>query len=153
MDRQEIVEFQEQKKVEGKKQVIRTICFKVSILSILPVVSNSKNYEYADYYLSETLKTILEPHVPGHDRENKARSLVVTRSPEIADELLMYGFVQRVQYEPPKGQLIIGRGNKLLHRFVYTDRMERFKYWLAFKGSLPKKLSWVISPATEDSYG
>jgi len=155
LDRFEPVEFREREKVEGGMRTIGTILFEVSALSILPGIADSQHYEYSDAAVVMLLRDTLEPHIEGYDRQSKDRSLAVTRSPELADELLMYGFVQRVHHDRPKNE----RGGVLgilsygpSHHFVYTDRLERFKYWLAFKGSLPQEVTWrKIPPEQEDS--
>lgn len=62
--------------------------------------------------------------------------------PDIENELLMYGFVQRVHVPPPGADDLYYTTFYKDFKFVYFGRIDRFKYWLAFNGLLPQEIFW-----------
>jgi hypothetical protein len=153
LNRQEVVELQERRTVGGKQEAGRKTRFSVAVLPVLSRIADSRHCEYSSTSVVLALGALLEPHTPGYDPEDKAMSLAVTCYPALADELLMYGFVQRVHRARAAGTpavfAMMGRGSE--YHFVYTDRWERFRYWLAFKGFLSGETGWSVCAAQEDS--
>ena len=57
----------------------------------------------------------------------------------MVDDLLMYGFVSENHvHSDEKTKLFSNVSFGPEYRFVYTGRIDRFKYWLAVNGKFPK---------------
>jgi hypothetical protein len=107
-------------------RLIATYKFHVNISSIIPLISNSADIEYDDSILPNLLKKLTEVHIAAAEKSLDGTYFELTAAPEIVDHLLMYGFVLR----KPLGE----RTKTREYKFVYSARIDRFRYWLAFNG-------------------
>lgn len=83
-----------------------------------------------------------------YDQADKSNVLRVASFPDFADEFLMYGFMQRVHRDRPRDNTGSRMGSVLsamrigpTYHLVYTDKLERFKFWLAFNDMLPDRIT------------
>jgi hypothetical protein len=144
LDRLEVVEFEE--KIERDKHKWELICthkFLVHIGSLIPFISDSSNSAYDSYLIHNLLENLLKPPLKKYENLDKKNIRIELKSyPDIGDELLMYGFTQRVHIPPPQGENQFIGVIHISFKFVYSERIDRFKYWLTFKGLLPAKIVW-----------
>ncbi|MGO9116848.1 MAG: toll/interleukin-1 receptor domain-containing protein [Desulfomonilaceae bacterium] len=140
LDRFELVTFDEQKREEKEWQVIERHTFYVNIGSIIPFISDSVNSEYKDYVLRDLLNELLRIHIKrGRKDDQKSVRFDLVSSLGMVDDLLMYGFVSRERvHSDEKTKLFSNVSFGPEYRFVYTGRIDRFKYWLAVNGKFPK---------------
>ncbi|MCI5168510.1 MAG: hypothetical protein D3903_21060, partial [Candidatus Electrothrix sp. GM3_4] len=141
LDREEFVEFTEEE-VTRERRKLRVIRFSVMLLELLPKFTDSASHMYSQYTVISALNDLLENNIPP-DEKNKVerKSVSITNCPSFIDELLRYGFVQRVVRDSnSKTVSIFDRS----YNFDYTDRLERFKYWLTFKEMMPEKVDWKL---------
>lgn len=75
----------------------------------------------------------------------------------IYDDLLMYGFTE-THYTPPQPDLdgstrsrLLGFLNLGTTDFIYTPKIHRFKYWLAYYKFLPESLEFSVLEKKEES--
>lgn len=145
-DRFEPVTFEKTEKSNesgSQPRVIARDKFEVNIGTLLPFIADSKHSEYRRTSVVDLLRNTLEPGLPVNDSEQKDWHLSAGNYLDLADELLMYGFVERVSREssPNEGRIAFLRIGPSYH-FVYTSRVERYKYWLAYKGLFPDTIVW-----------
>lgn len=147
LDRFENADFEESAKHEGNEwELISTHKFSVHIGSLIPHISDSANSDYERYLISHLLEDLFTPYLKRNNKlqEEKGSRLDLKTYPDIGNELLMYGFAKRVHIPPPQGK---DRILTVMHRpfkLVYSERLDRFKYWLAFKGLLPQEIIWRV---------
>lgn len=144
LDRLESVKFEEKVKREGNEwELICTHKFSVHIGSLIPFISDSTNSDYESYLIYHLLEDLLKPHLKKEKNLDEKNIRIDLKSyPDIGDELLMYGFTQRVHIPPPQEENQFFRAMHRSFKFVYSERIDRFKYWLAFKGLLPQEIIW-----------
>lgn len=148
LDRFESVNFEEKVKYEKNQwKPIRTHNISVHIGSLIPFISNVGNSDYRSYWFQQLLEDLFKSHLKKEERLDQKDILIESKSyPDIGDELLMYGFVQRVHIPPPQqNNLLVSTIVGTMHnsfKLVYSERIDRFKYWLAFKGFLPQDIIW-----------
>jgi hypothetical protein len=145
LDRFESVNFEEKVKYEKNQwKSIRTHNISVHIGSLIPFISKASNSDYHNYWFQKLLEDLLKSHLKKEERLDQKDILIDLKSyPDIGDELLMYGFVQRVHIPPPQHRDLFV--TTIMHqsiKLVYSERIDRFKYWLAFKGFLPQDIIW-----------
>jgi len=144
LDRFENVNIEETAKREGNEW--EGVCihkFSFHIGSLIPFISDSNHSHYESYLIDELLEGLLKPYLKkGKKVDEKRIGLVLKSCPDIGDELLMYGFTKRVHIPPSKEENTFFTVMHSSFRFVYSERIERFKYWLAFKGLLPEEINW-----------
>jgi len=116
----------------------------VHVGSLLPELSGSSSYEFDKHDIlnlayskrSQALSAIIE--LPSN------APIEIDTWPDIGDELLRYGFLSRFHKPvPPTGTSI----RYMLVRtsgfgLMFTEKLERFKYWLAQNDRLAEGLLW-----------
>lgn len=123
------------------------LTFFFHVASLLPKLSGASNYVYNENDLIRLLRDTLGDQIPNNFELAKGEKYELVSSPRIADELLRYGFVTRFHkgisstsdshaYHPFRA---MQNGPYVL---MYTERIERFKYWLAVEGKLPNDIQW-----------
>lgn len=144
LDRFESVNFEEKVQYEKNKwKPIRTHNISVHIGSLIPFISKASNSDYHSYWFQHLLEDLLKSHLKKEERLDQKDILIDLKSyPDIGDELLMYGFVQRVHIPPPQHSDMFVTIMHQSIKLVYSERIDRFKYWLAFKGFLPQDIIW-----------
>lgn len=159
-DRNEPVTYVEKEFEEDTKtwKTIRTINYQVHIGSIVAMLVKGGRFKYQHYLIKMMLDDIVQPQFTNENSEpsQPKRRCGVDSHPEILDELLMFGFIHKVVI--PKAE---SSGSSRIRGFlqssssdslVFSDKIERFKYWLAVKKLLPdsiilEKLSKNAEPA------
>ena len=152
LSREEIVEFTEEKYDNARnKERLRIIYFNISVLSLLSEIAGSRYYECSDGILINRINELLECKIPNIKKERNIY-ISISRYPDIMDELLRYGLVTRSIVE---NKQISGMKRTMLfhsaYHLIYTDRLERFKYWLTSKGMMPDGLIWSLIKIEEIS--
>lgn len=144
LDRYEPVTFRHTTgKGDSKREIERYVIF-VHIGSILPQLSDASKYVYDKHDVYYLIRNALRAkEVVGKEHLSEDEAVDLASSPDVADELLMYGFVTRFH----KGIRSSTPGRTLLSRdtpyvLMYTEKLERFKYWLAVKGKMPREIQW-----------
>ena len=81
-----------------------------------------------DIVLPQSTKENSEPSQP-------KRRFGIDRHPEILDELLMFGFIHKVVMPKAEssgsGMMLSYPQSSSSDNLVFSDKIERFKYWLA----------------------
>lgn len=145
LDRFELVTFDEKQRGSANEwAIIATHNFYVNIGTMIPFLSGSDNSDYTDSVVRDMLDKLLRNHVSrASSHEEKDIRLSLASTPHVGDELLMYGFVSRESVHPDDKVRVFSRiavGPD--YRFVYSRRIDRFKYWLAVNGKLPQGVEW-----------
>lgn len=144
--------FQRQGKA-GNSKNIRELAINIHIRSIIPFLAGSSDFEHTERTVYYVVKKNIEPLLPikANTIDNITIEFICPFS--LSEELLMYGMVER--RERPQRQSSASVGQSLIHSlrnlytFVYTYKMDRFKYWLAFKGFIPDKIEWNLDKMVE----
>lgn len=143
LNRDELVQFTETRKNDEKNRPsLRTIRFKISVLSLLSEITGSEYHEYSDSSVTITIKKNLINVLQYKIVDNRTISIsrpYTKKSLFLADELLRYGFIKRIE----SSKSVVG------YNLAYTERLERFKHWLAFNGKLSDKLIWSLVDVKE----
>jgi hypothetical protein len=144
--RYEPVTFRHAKGKRESQIEIDRYTFYVQVGSLLPRLSDASNYEYGEKDVYHLIRDALAAQIPGKADLPEDEAVELAFYPDLADELLMYGFVTRFH----KGTRQIGGSRSSLPGFMwdrpyalmYTEKIERFKYWLAVEGRVPNEIRW-----------
>jgi len=135
---QEVVFYQIDSKAE---EVTERFTHQVNIRTILPFLATPSGYEYS----SSSIDAILLKQRPN---ALSSVEVLIKESPDIANELLMFGMLER--RELPRLSNSSGSGRTTAYLFqdptvrslAYTAKLNRFNYWLTFKGLMPERIEW-----------
>lgn len=134
----------------GEKQQVKWVIqsaerYEVNLLSIIPFISSARDYTFSAYDVSYILLENLFPK----DESGNHKKIECNQYPDLSNELLMYGLLARTPSPPPQGNheiLSMMRGSS--YELVFTEKMEKFKYWMAFNRKMPSK---VITQTLSDN--
>ena len=119
---------------------VTKIKLNLNLLSLLTRISRRGNHSYNNRMASSTLRIYLK-----NETVIDSSVLQYTYSDftdiDICQELLMFGLVER---EESTDEIKIGRSSIRNIRFVFTPKLERFKYWLAYNNCLPEGILYKI---------
>ena len=155
MNRRERVEFHHVRRTGKEEEVVQSFLFLLNVRSLIPMISDHDSFEYHYWRVGDIVAGAARAAMPSWRSLPKGESVELKECPDIGGELLMFGFVERSQ------RVSRGAGVKLSPfpsgpevALVYTERIERFKYWLANKGLLPHSVDCVLDtsePAAGDT--
>lgn len=113
----------------------------INLASLIPLIAD--DYEYSKSAAEKTIHDSLSSDII----ENKGKEWKIKRielSIDPRDELFLFGLLQRtvnhVETENPFLRRMMPR-----YIFVFTEKMQRFRYWLSFKKILPQKIEIINS--------
>jgi len=120
---------------------VETKKYLLNLASLIPFISTSEKHEYRWYQISEMILDRLFPN----RAEDKNKTFSAFEIKNIADELKMYGFIIK-NYIPPVPRngndsfsiIMTRRGDEYL--LSYSDKLERYKYWLNVNGKMPEHI-------------
>lgn len=119
--------------------------YEVNLSSLIPFISSPRTFEYSHRGINDLL--IEQLHSKKERDKNKNNKYECKQCPELSDELLMYGLLTRVHIPPPQGEGRIARMMYRSYKLAYTEKMEKFKYWMAFNKKMPLEIA--IHPVDE----
>lgn len=139
LDKYEQIELQHvQHKPKKKKEVVGTYNFRVHLQYLVGNLDKIMDSEYTRWdlnsFLFESIRKILPD--PG-DKNTSAR---LSRELDLLNELRMYGLLQLSQKTESPGPFAQSQVAYSVYCNVFSEKMLRFKYWLAFYGRLPDQL-------------
>jgi hypothetical protein len=114
----------------------------VNVLSLIPSITGQKNPRFHENLINTTVSKAL--CFQGKIMEREGYQIEVVLNAQIGDELLTFGLIEKEKNE--KHVQEDSRLSSFLFRFqedyhyVYTPKMERFKYWLAYNGFFPPEI-------------
>jgi hypothetical protein len=117
--------------------------FSVHVGSLLPALSDSSSYDYSKHLVERVLRTAIDSELTSVGNLPEDQRATLSVYPDIGDELLLYGFVERF-YRGHES----AANNGFMARFAargpnelrFTNVLERFKYWLVVNGKMPKNI-------------
>lgn len=126
---QDIKIFLKSKESNGEEVKI----FSINIGSLVPFLSASNYHEYGSALVSDL---ILKQVYNFYDKEN--HRLTVAGTEKLADELKVYGLLAKI-YVPPSSQGGLSRVIQMngMYKMVFSEKMERYRYWLDVNGKIP----------------
>lgn len=119
----------------------------VNFATVIALLIEVNNVEYScqllKWFLVDQAKSLFQPVKLS---DNQKKSYAIKAFPDLVDELMMYGFLNR-RYNPPKENkqprlLLMSSGGHYTN--MYTEKFHRFRYWLAYNNMLPNKVSLYI---------
>jgi len=153
-DREESVTFVKKfLNTDGKWETLEEIAIQIRTRSIIPFLAGPSNFEHSDESVKEVLLEKMKSVLPFKARTTNEVYVDVTACPDLSNEMLMFGLIERrerpqVSTVESVAPFFYSRQPNLYTR-VYTEKIERLKYWLALKGELPKTIEWRVSQNTE----
>jgi hypothetical protein len=135
------IEIRQQTRPNENKLDLNINC-SINLASLIPIISNSDNHEYSWYVISD--KILREIFQNQTEREKCS----VVEIENIDGELLRYGLLTK-NYIPPVsmngnngfGSVLGMRGDE--YRLVFSQKLERFKYWLDVNGKMPERIQII----------
>jgi hypothetical protein len=144
LDRFEPAEFlHAQGRGDSQREISRYI-FYIHIGSLLPRLSDASYYNYHAKEVRGLVWSSLQSELPDTASLSQNEFIELASVPDIVNELLMYGFLTRfykatkVNYEISRVPVTMSRPYSLM----YTEKIERFKYWLATEDKMPDEIQW-----------
>jgi len=134
-----------------KEKMVETYDFSLNILSIFFNYIDYGLHIYDWYVLTNVLSELF---INSRGINDKEVSIICTRCPELKNELLMYGLITQTQYLETVTKTpfsIFDSKNVFLNpkyytetklRWEFTEKMHRFRYWIAYKKYLLPKLNF-----------
>lgn len=153
LDRYDRATFLHTKGSGTSRHEIATYEFLVHVGSILLRLSGASSYEYQQNAVFSLVRSAIDAGIPQTGKLPKDERVECVSCPNIGDELLMYGFVTRFHKGSPPST---GTSRVLLladrpYALMYTEKLERFKYWLAVQGTAPRDVLWEPTTAVPTS--
>jgi len=142
----EIIKLKHTKRDEnGIKTTIAYYAFCVQILTIIPQLDKiiGGTLENTNYVFQDTFNELFKNCLPIAEEKERIE-LEWKNLPDFMNRLKMYGLINLSQ----RTQIIIGIENAY---FILTDKLERFKYWLYYKGILSKEIKWEKAKTSYDN--
>ena len=147
LNKEATIQFHKNKQDE----IVDTYNFSLNIISIIFNYIDYGFYIYDWYTLKSVLSELFKKSLGIKDKEV---SIICTRCPELKNILLMYGLIKQSQYLDTISKTPMfpyGSTNVLVNpkyytetklRWEFTEKMHRFRYWIAFKNYLLPKLNF-----------
>lgn len=112
--------------------------YSLNLLSLIPFISSSDMHEYRWHQISEMILT----GIYSNRTKDESKKILLSEIKYLAGELKTYGFLT-TNYIPPvpaNGNngfaMMMRRGDE--YRLIYSEKLERYKYWLNVNGKMPK---------------
>jgi hypothetical protein len=130
---------------DKQEEVIKTYQIEINILSLIPFITGAEDYSYKHWKTTRCIQDLLMDSKMYQDINIEKKSIKVTKKiDDISDKLLVFGLV--VREEIPLNQTLptkfFGRITEI--ELVYTPKLDRFKYWLAYNNILPNNIKWSV---------
>ena len=143
LDRFELLVASVLQNIEGKNKEIERREFRIHLQGIIAHLDKIMYSEYEYFKLEYFLRELLKNALPSSDLIPKNAFVKFTTQPNFFNELLMYGLLNRTQkMESPRGSFSQSFELRTSYAYVFTEKMYRFKYWLAYHNKLPKEVKW-----------
>lgn len=113
--------------------------YSVNFASLIPLISKPDTPEYKWYLISNMiLKEIFL-------NQTEAKESSILEIEDMSSELLRYGLLTK-NYIPPvqmNGDGFLGMGIGDVYRLIFSEKLERYKYWLDVKGKMPERIEII----------
>ncbi|TRW91368.1 DUF4062 domain-containing protein [Candidatus Methylobacter oryzae] len=135
LNRLENIEVAIKQGINSKAEVLNKK-YSINLASLIPFIATSDSHEYKWYLIVN----IILSEIPLMQTE-VAQNFWIAEIKNLADDLKMYGFLTK-NYIPPVSNnnelrsIIRRRGDE--YRLIYSEKLERYKYWLNVNGKMPK---------------
>lgn len=140
LDYDEVIEFEIKNR---KTNDVESIRIKVNILSLLPFIASSENQCYYPKIISDLLFKYLNQDGVFSSSDNEEQKITKLSNIDIADKLITFGLIEikdaQTQYTNSKFFQFMSQDRK-----VYTTKIHRFKYWLAYN-NLEEKIKYSVN--------
>lgn len=159
LDRFEPIEFQlvrhhpapPERPRSAHGEVLNTHRFRVHLQNIVANLDTIVGTEYNANYLQRFLVTSLATELPRATDKPNNDKVRQSRQLDLRHELRMYGFLQASQKTVAPSSFSAAQASHSEFCDVFTDRMYRFKYWLAHQRKLSSDLRWENDPPVNPS--
>jgi hypothetical protein len=112
--------------------------FEVSVRSLVPHLDEIMDGVYEPMSLNAYFQDLLSHELPKAQSQLTDTVLKMMQRDDFASELLAYGFLRT-----ESGTETTFRGElRPVHNLVFTEKMQRFKYWLIHKNHMPAAVEW-----------
>lgn len=142
------LKFFNKEKIKELKDVTKKF-FAINVVSLIPFISSADSINY--YFDSINDLLIDKIYEIENKQGNSVSSYEIINSINISNELLMFGFITRVYVPAPqKNDRMTSLLQHHLHdenKLIYSEKIERFKYWMAMNDKLPEEI--IIRKAKE----
>jgi hypothetical protein len=124
----------------------------VHLGSLVTVVSQRRQSNFSHWMAENAVLAVVQKHY--EVSSSGVMSYEVTGLEGIIEnELLMYGLLEFIQnletYSSDRAAIL-----RSMNPYMFTPKMNRFKYWLAIKGKLPNEILWKPDgPVAEPTEG
>jgi hypothetical protein len=144
MDRWEPVNFSMHRRVQGREdEVIQEGSYTVNLLALLSLFVRDGNISIDDSDVPGVVRNMLLGANPEFKKLPEHLYLEVSKAPRLEDELLMFGLIQRTQFTQSFPQMTrsgdMQYRQETRYRLEFTDKLQRFRYWLAVNGLMPQE--------------
>jgi hypothetical protein len=130
-----------------KERVIASYKFDVHVGSLLLAISDAATYTYTANLVSQAVQRAAHDTLGDDAVAREGQRFHVSSYPNLGDELLMYGLLARVQRGLPA--VPTGPASPMVatirpsYVLMFTEKLERLKYWLAVNGKTPPNNGWL----------
>ena len=147
IDRHEPVVFIQKKNMGESEPELGRFTVGVHVGSLLPALSGSSKYVYDQYEIHRLAYGALSQGQSVLDALPTNGSMEVKSCPDIGDELLRYGFLSRFHKPTPAtpasdSSIRFFLSGNSPYCLMFTEKLERFKYWLARNDRLAEDIQW-----------
>lgn len=137
LNRLENIEVAIKQEISNQDKVVNEK-YSINLGSLIPFIATSGSHEYKWYLIMDMILNEI-PSIQTKDANN----FWIEEITNLADDLKMYGFLTK-NYIPPVpdnsnngfASMIMRRGDE--YRLIYSEKLERYKYWLNVNGKMPK---------------
>jgi len=151
LDRFEPVEFALVRQPPGQPgqavEVIETARFRVHLQNLVAKLDGIMGAEYVGHLLSGFFFRTLSEKLPKQGDGRKDISFRQSRQLDLSGELRMYGLLQTSQKTVPSSSFTQSPVSTTQFCLVFTEKMYRFKFWLAHHGRLSTEVKWECDTA------
>lgn len=124
--------------------------FDVDLLSVVATLPNGNSNDYVYwkhlYRLREKCLSLIEDHYKRRFSQQSLLNKQVAGFPDLLEELRMFGLVEGM---PVENANVSAFGDRITYNHIFTNKLFRWRYWLAYNNNLAQEISMKITDYSE----
>lgn len=154
LDREENATFRLSKGKTGGEELVAEHNVCIRLRTLIPFLGGTHSFAFSDWSVVLLLHDHIGTKLLAEQQQYQEVTERAGEYPQLARELLMFGLVAKHLRESGTTATPSATSNRLpFHSpppeciWIFTPKMERLKYWLAYNGMMPNAIEWKRTQA------